>query len=156
MQETQYEYGSRCGVWRLLRLFKKFDMKFTCYAVGKAVEFNPKAIAAMERDGHEVGKYSINQASHHYRWIDYDLVSDDTQREHVRLAVKAIQDASPTSRPPVGFYSGRIGPSTRRIVWEEFQKLNIPLLYESDAYNDDLVSLCSFSRTGLMLMEMDI
>lgn len=53
--ETQYEYGSRCGVWRILRLFNKFKMKFTCYAVGKAVEANPDAIRAMEKEGHEIG-----------------------------------------------------------------------------------------------------
>jgi peptidoglycan/xylan/chitin deacetylase (PgdA/CDA1 family) len=53
--ETVYEYGARCGVWRILRLFKRFQMKFTCYAVGKAVEANPEPIRAMEAEGHEIG-----------------------------------------------------------------------------------------------------
>jgi allantoinase len=78
-------------------------------------------------------------ASHNYRWIDYSKLSEETEREHVRLAVKSIQNASVNSRAPVGFYTGRIGTQTRRIVWEEFQKMALPLLYESDAYNDDLV-----------------
>ena len=71
-----------------------------------------------------------------HRWVDLDKYDEATQREHVRLAVKAIQDV--IGKPPVGFYSGRIGPTTRRIVYEECKKMGISLLYESDAYNDDL------------------
>lgn len=56
--ETQYEYGSRCGVWRVLRLFKEKGLKFTCYAVGKAVEENPIVIQEMERQGHEIASHS--------------------------------------------------------------------------------------------------
>jgi len=58
--ETQYEYGSRCGVWRIMRLFQERNLKFTCYAVGKAVELNPKPVAVMEQQGHEI-------CSHGYR-----------------------------------------------------------------------------------------
>jgi peptidoglycan/xylan/chitin deacetylase (PgdA/CDA1 family) len=57
--ETQYEYGSRCGVWRILRLFKKYGMKFTCYAVGLAVDHNREAIREMELAGHEIGVKSL-------------------------------------------------------------------------------------------------
>ena len=58
--ETLYEYGSRCGFWRILRLFEKFKFRFTCYAVGKAVELNPGVVDAMQSRGHEV-------ASHNHR-----------------------------------------------------------------------------------------
>lgn len=130
--ETQYEYGSRCGVYRLINLFKRFNFKFTCYAVGRAVELNPKAIQEMEKAGHEI-------ASHNYRWINYQGLSEETERSHVRSCVKAIKDASLTKRAPVGWYTGRISDKSRRIVWEEYKKMGIPLLYECDAYNDDLV-----------------
>jgi putative urate catabolism protein len=129
--ETQYEYGSRAGVWRILRLFKKYKRVFTCYAVGKAVEKHPDVIKAMERDGHEI-------ASHNHRWIDYQGLTEEKEREYVRDSIKAIKDASLTGRAPVGWYTGRISDQSRRIVWEEYQKLGLPLLYECDAYNDDL------------------
>lgn len=129
--ETQYEYGSRAGVWRLLRLFRKHSFAFTCYAVGRAVELNPNVIKAMEEEGHEI-------ASHNYRWIDYGLVDDQTTADHVRKSIIAIQNASSTQRAPVGFYTGRIGERTRQIVFDVYEKMGLPLLYESDAYNDDL------------------
>jgi allantoinase len=47
-------------------------------------------------------------------------------------------NVSSKSKAPVGFYTGRIGPKSRRILWEEYKKMGLPLLYESDAYNDDL------------------
>ncbi|KAJ3039515.1 hypothetical protein HK097_002819 [Rhizophlyctis rosea] len=129
--ETQYEYGSRVGFWRLLRLFDSFAWKFTCYAVGKAVELNPAVVVECE-------KRDCDVASHNYRWIDYQYMDEETERTHVRSSIFAIQKASPTNKAPVGFYTGRIGPNSRRIVVEEYQKMGLELVYESDAYNDDL------------------
>ncbi|KAJ3030040.1 UNVERIFIED_CONTAM: hypothetical protein HDU68_010291 [Siphonaria sp. JEL0065] len=127
--ESQYEYGSRVGVWRILRLFEKFNWKFTCYAVGKAVELNPVPVQAMESAGHEI-------ACHNYRWINYSSLSEEEERKHVHQGIKAIKDA--IGKAPVGWYTGRISPRSRQIVIEEYAKLNLPLLYDSDAYNDDL------------------
>ncbi len=36
--ESIYEYGSRAGVWRLLRLFKERDIPLTIFAVATAIE----------------------------------------------------------------------------------------------------------------------
>lgn len=129
--ETQYEYGSRCGFWRILRHFDQRQMKFTCYAVGRAIENNPEVVPAMEASGHEI-------ASHNYRWIDYQYLSEQTERDHIRKCIQAIQNASSKGAAPVGWYTGRIGPNSRRIVAEEYKKLGLPLLYDCDAYNDDL------------------
>lgn len=107
-------------------------MKFTCYAVGKAVELNPHVVHEMERCGHEI-------ASHNYRWIDYDTLDEQNTREHVKKSIAAIRNASLSKRPPVGFYTGRIGPRTREWVVDECRRLGLDLLYDSDAYNDDLV-----------------
>ncbi|KAJ3161964.1 hypothetical protein HDU86_005662 [Geranomyces michiganensis] len=141
--ETQYEYGSRCGVHRLNSLFHSRALRYTCFAVGRAVEHNPAVIKQMHDQGNEI-------CSHNYRWIDYHAKggsgggSDDnaiatfrkTQAEHCRKAVKAISDA--TGFAPRGWYTGRIGPDSRAIVLEEYAKLGLELLYDSDAYNDDL------------------
>lgn len=56
--ETQYEYGSRSGFWRVLRCFEQYKMRFTSYAVGRAVEVNPLVVDAMEKRGHEVASHS--------------------------------------------------------------------------------------------------
>ncbi|TPX59861.1 hypothetical protein SpCBS45565_g07642 [Spizellomyces sp. 'palustris'] len=129
--ETQYEYGTRCGVHRLLAMFRRFNYKFTCFAVGRAVELNPGSVAQMHQEGHEV-------CSHNYRWIDYHgpTLTPQIEAEHCRKTIEAIKNA--TGVPPRGWYTGRIGPDSRRVVVEEYRKLGLDLLYDSDAYNDDL------------------
>ena len=62
--ESDYEYGSRVGIWRMLNLFEAHGMLITCYAVGQALEKNPEVAKALIGGGHEV-------ASHAYRWIEY-------------------------------------------------------------------------------------
>ena len=131
--ETMYEYGSRAGLWRMMRLFAGRDIKFTCYAVGLAIEKNPDAAIAMHAAGHEL-------ASHGYRWIDYQFVDEDTEREHMRLAIAAHERI--LGERPLGWYTGRVSPITRRLVVEDGG-----FLYDSDAYNDDLPYWVTVSGT---------
>ena len=122
--ETTYEYGSRAGFWRLMRMFDSRGMKFTCYAVGLAIEKHPDSALAMQKAGHEI-------ASHGYRWINYHSIDEETEREHMRLAIAAHERI--LGKRPYGWYTGRVSEITRRLVAEEGG-----FLYESDAYNDDL------------------
>ncbi len=122
--ESVYEFGSRAGFWRLMRLFAARDMRFTSWAVGMAVARNPEAARAMHAAGHEV-------ASHGWRWIDYQKVAPAEERRHIRLAIDAIEKA--TGARPVGWYTGRVSANTRRLVVEEGG-----FLYDSDSYADDL------------------
>ncbi|MGA0851463.1 MAG: polysaccharide deacetylase family protein, partial [Candidatus Nanopelagicaceae bacterium] len=62
--ESIYEYGSRVGVWRILRAFHERDWPLTIFAVGLALEKNPKIAEVFVEQGHEV-------AGHGYRWIHY-------------------------------------------------------------------------------------
>ncbi len=122
--ESIYEYGSRAGVWRLLRIFNEYQVPLTIFAVGMAVERNPAVIEEMVRFGHEI-------CSHGYRWIDYQYVPEEIEREHIGLAIKAIE--SVTGQRPLGWYTGRTSPNTRRLVVEEGG-----FLYDADDYSDDL------------------
>ncbi len=122
--ESLYDYGSRAGFWRILRLFGQHGLPLTVYAVGRALELNPEAGAALRAAGHEV-------AAHGYRWIDYSAVPEEIEREHIRLNVAAIEKATGTR--PVGWFTGRTSENTRRLVVEEGG-----FLYDSDAYDDDL------------------
>ena len=122
--ESLYEYGSRAGVWRLLREFDRRSLPLTCFAVGMAMERNPEPIAAMVEAGHEI-------ASHGWRWIDYQFVHEETEREHIRKAVE-VHTRVAGSRP-LGFYQGRTSPQTRRLCIEEGG-----FVYDADSYADDL------------------
>lgn len=122
--ESIYEYGSRVGVWRLARLFSTYQVPVTVFAVGMAVERNPEPIQMLFEDGHEI-------CSHGYRWIDYQYVEPAVEREHMNQAIRAIEQA--TGERPLGWYTGRTSPNTRRLVVE-----NGGFLYDADDYSDDL------------------
>ena len=123
--ESMFEYGSRAGVWRILRLFEETGIKSTFYACAVAFEQNPEVARAVVAGGHEV-------CSHGYRWEEVFRLSREEEREHIRLAVESFERTC--GKRPVGWYC-RFGPSvhTRELVVEEGG-----FLYDSDAYNDDL------------------
>jgi putative urate catabolism protein len=122
--ESMFEYGSRVGIWRLLRLFERRGLKVTVFGVGMALERNPDAVAAMVAGGHEI-------ASHGWRWIDYQHVGEAVERDHIRQSIAVIERL--TGERPLGWYTGRVGPNTRRLVVEEGG-----FLYDADSYADDL------------------
>lgn len=51
--ESLYEYGSRVGVWRVLKLFDQKKLPLTVFAVGMALERNPAVARAFAERGHE-------------------------------------------------------------------------------------------------------
>ena len=122
--ESMYEYGSRAGFWRLMRIFSERAVKVSVFAVAMALERHPEAAAAIVEAGHEV-------VSHGWRWIDYQFVEEKVERAHIRRAVEVLTRV--TGSRPLGWYTGRLGPNTRRLVVEEGG-----FLYDSDAYDDDL------------------
>jgi allantoinase len=122
--EQMYEYGSRAGVWRLLRLFARYETPVTVFGVAMAMARNPTAVEACLRAGHEI-------ASHGYRWIDYQHVPEALEREHMARAIEVHTRL--TGERPLGWYTGRTSPNTRRLVAEDGG-----FLYDADDYSDDL------------------
>ncbi len=122
--ESLYEYGSRVGVWRILELFRRKEIPLTLFAVAMAIERNPAVAEAAMKAGHEI-------CSHGYRWIDYRNVPEDVEREHLAKAIEILTRISGTR--PLGWYTGRTGANTRRLVAEEGG-----FLYDADDYSDDL------------------
>lgn len=124
MVESVFEYGSRVGGWRLLKLFRRFGMKIGLLAVARAAERNPALTRAFLDEGHEL-------VSHHYRWLDYQSMPEDEEREHIRLAFETFERVCGTA--PVGWMTGRPSANTRRLLVEDGR-----LLYDRDSLNDEL------------------
>ena len=122
--EGIYEYGSRVGVWRILREFEKRGLPLTVFGVGMALQRHPELTAAFVELGHEI-------ACHGWRWISYQNLDEATEREHMRLGLDAIEKL--TGNRPLGWYTGRDSPQTRRLVADDGG-----LLYDSDYYGDEL------------------
>jgi allantoinase len=122
--ESAFEYGSRRGVWRLLRLFESRKITVSVFAVATALERNLEVARAMVEGGHEI-------VSHGWRWIDYQHVSPAVERQHIRRAVATLERV--TGSRPLGWMTGRPSPSTRRLLVEEGG-----FLYDRDALNDEL------------------
>ena len=122
--ESIYEYGSRAGVWRLLREFGSRGLPLTVFAVAMALYRHPELATEMIGLGHEI-------ACHGLRWIHYQNVSETVEREHMQQALDIIKGL--TGLRPQGWYTGRDSPNTRRLVVEQES-----LIYDSDYYGDDL------------------
>ncbi len=131
--EGIYEYGSRVGVWRILREFEKRGLPLTVFGVGMALQRHPELTAAFVELGHEI-------ACHGWRWISYQNLDEATEREHMRLGLDAIEKL--TGNRPLGWYTGRDSPQTRRRVADDGG-----LLYDSDYYGDDLPFWMKVKRT---------
>jgi allantoinase len=122
--ESLYEYGSRAGVWRVLRAFEQRKLPLTIFAVATAIQRNPEVAAALRQLGHEI-------ACHGLRWLSYQSLDEQTERAHMAAALALLRDIFGTL--PAGWYTGRDSPNTRRLLVEHGG-----LLYDSDSYADDL------------------
>jgi putative urate catabolism protein len=122
--ESIYEYGSRVGVWRILELFSRYEIPFTVYGVAMAMERNPAAVDALLKAGNEI-------ASHGWRWINYQFVPEEVEREHMQRAIEIHRRL--TGERPLGWYTGRTSPNTRKLVVADGG-----FVYDADDYNDDL------------------
>lgn len=122
--ESIYEYGSRAGFWRLHRMFTERNLPVTVFGVTMALERNPDVVEAMLKANWEI-------ASHGYRWIDYQNMSIEQEREYLQKAIEVHETV--TGSKPQGFYLGRSSPNTHKLVSEEDC-----FAYQADSYADDL------------------
>ena len=122
--ESAFEYGSRVGVWRVLDAFKEYDYPITTFVCAAAAMRTPHIIERVLEDGHEI-------ASHGLRWITYQNMYRETEREHVRQATEIFEKM--LGYQPTGWYTGRDSPNTRELVVEQGG-----YSYDSDSYADEL------------------
>lgn len=122
--ESIYEYGSRVGVWRILREFEKRGLPMTIFGVATALQRSPDVTQAFQELGHEI-------ACHGLKWIHYQNMDIETERAHMQEAVQIFRAL--TGSAPLGWYTGRDSPNTRQLVVEHGG-----FAYDSDYYGDDL------------------
>ncbi len=122
--ESIYEYGSRAGVWRILKEFEKRELPLTIFGIGMALERHPELTNAFVELGHEI-------ACHGYRWIHYQNLPIEVEREHMARCVEI--STRMTGKAPEGWYTGRDSPNTLQLVAE-----NGSFTYDADYYGDDL------------------
>jgi allantoinase len=122
--EGIYEYGSRVGVWRILREFEKRGLPLTVFGISMALERHPELTAAFVELGHEI-------ACHGWRWVHYQGMDEALEREHMLKGIEILKKL--TGEMPAGWYTGRDSPNTRRLLVDQggFE-------YDSDYYGDDL------------------
>ena len=123
--ESMFEYGSRVGFWRILKLFRERGLPATAFTCALALERNPPAAAALVESG-------IDICCHGWRWVKHYELGEADERRDIDRAVASLR--ATTGERPLGWYC-RYGPSlnTRRLLVEEGG-----FLYDSDAYNDEL------------------
>ena len=122
--EGIYEYGSRVGVWRILKEFERRNLPLTVFGVSSALERCPEVTQAFGELGHEI-------ACHSWKWVHYQDMPEEQEREHIAKGVQIIKKL--TGQAPLGWYTGRDSPRTRRLILDHggFE-------YDSDYYGDDL------------------
>jgi putative urate catabolism protein len=122
--ESQYEYGSRAGFWRLHRMFTERDLTVTVFGVTSALAKNPSAVAAMKSAGWEI-------ASHGLKWINYARMPEAEERAQIAESIRLHTEVC--GEPPRGWYTGRMSKNTRRLLLELGD-----FAYDSDSFADDL------------------
>ena len=128
--EGIYEYGSRAGVWRILREFEKRKLPLTVFGISMALERHPEVTQAFIDLGHEI-------ACHGWRWINYQTTDEATERAHMQKGIEILSRLTQTTHGNsihgAGWYTGRDSPNTHRLVADHggFE-------YDSDYYGDDL------------------
>ena len=122
--DSLYEYGSRAGFWRIHNEFQKRGLTMSIFGVAMALARNPEIVAAIKAADYDV-------VSHGWRWIHYQNLDEATERQHMHQATEILEDLFGSK--PLGWYTGRDSPNTRRLVVE-----NGSFLYDSDYYGDDL------------------
>lgn len=124
LSETSYEYDSRRGIWRVLRILEERDIKCSFFAVVQGLERNPEVARAVGERGHEV-------VTHGYRWIEHAGLPEEEERKHILMAVESLKKL--TGRRPVGSFLGRPSLNTRRLLVEEGG-----FIYDRESFADEL------------------
>ncbi len=137
--EGMFEYGSRAGFWRLMRLFTERNIKPTIFGCALALERHPQAAQAIAAAGLDI-------CCHGWRWETHFTLSEAEERERIARAVASLKQT--VGAAPEGWYC-RYSPSvnTRRLLAEHGG-----FLYDSDSYADELPFWTTVNGNGHLVL----
>ncbi|WGF88402.1 polysaccharide deacetylase family protein [Marinivivus vitaminiproducens] len=137
--ESHFEYGSRAGYWRIMRVLDGFHVPVTLNVCARALVRTPWVGTRAMARGDEI-------MCHGWRWETHLGMGPDDERAVIARSVAAIRDV--TGERPVGWHvKSNPSANTRRLLLEEGG-----FLYDSNLYNDDLpVTLHTGPRPYVLL-----
>jgi peptidoglycan/xylan/chitin deacetylase (PgdA/CDA1 family) len=123
--ESMFEFGSRVGIWRVLRILGERGVPATMFACAQALERNPDVSAA-------VRERKLDVCCHGLRWERHQAFTREEEAARIAAAVQSLRQT--TGAAPAGWYC-RYAPTvhTRELLVEHGG-----FTYDADAYNDEL------------------
>jgi allantoinase len=126
------EYGFKAGIWRLMDVLDKHNVKVTVMASGLAVELWPDSFRELHKRGHEIASHGWDQCLH-----PPQTKSRDEERDAIRNTLASIEAA--VGKRPVGHMSQGPRPTQHTLelvaeeglIWDaDYQDCDIPYIMD--------------------------
>lgn len=122
--ESWFRYGSNEGIYRMLDLWDKYQVKVTSHVVGKAAMRSPEVAKAIASRGHEIAAHGIG-------WENQWDKSYDQELDFVKQGVDEVEKI--TGKRAVGYNCNwlRRSPNTLKVLQD------LDFLYHIDDLSRD-------------------
>ncbi|WP_200974816.1 polysaccharide deacetylase family protein [Echinicola sp. 20G] len=122
--ESWFRYGGKEGIYRMLKLWEKHDIKVTSHVVGEAAVKYPEVAKAIASGGHEI-------AAHGIAWDDQWNMTYEEELAFVKKGIDTVE--SITGRRGRGYNANwlRRGPNTLKVLQD------LDFLYHIDDLSRD-------------------
>ncbi|WP_309384190.1 polysaccharide deacetylase family protein [Cerasicoccus frondis] len=135
---SHFDYETRAGHWRLMRVLERFGVKAAVTCSGRAIEKSPWLAQDIIARGHEI-------SAHSYRWEGHSQMEEAHERAIIQKTVDVIENAC--GQRPLGWHTkGSPSPNTRRLLAEA------GFTYDSDAFDDDLPRIQQVAGRDLVIV----
>ena len=119
------QYGARRGIWNILELLDRYQIKATFFVCGTTAEKYPDAVQAARESGHEIAGMS-------YSFDRVRTASAERERSIVRQSAQVLEGITGSRIQGWRCPDYRISPQTLDILAEE------GFTWDSSLLNDDL------------------
>src|SRR5690606_34330400 len=114
-QYAEREYGTNVGIWRILRLLRKHDVRATFLVCGSLAEHFPDTVRAIAEDGHEI-------AGHGYHHEVATDMAPEEELEIIRSTTEILRQVAGVDI--TGWRSCDQSPNTPELVLREGLRWN--------------------------------